>query len=479
MVSISFLNNVRKAISNGVSPPRWSPIGSADNQRSLRMGKTLKKTLYPAKVEQKERELLFERFGIVKKYCSKVSKDVIGNWHDIVSEDEKLVSILDDATERLQLVNTFSTAHEFAMRDGYALIFLDWNDDADISKPVDWDRAGLDEAVVIVAPECTINQAKDGRIGSYSIKSFKRPSDGKPYEIHPDRVIRHVHEEHPLYPTGVSVIDCNYNTLLSLQNAVWGVGQTIFRYGSAIPILYHKGLSDKERDDLDDMFAEMHAWTSMAMDEDVGHVDFAGAQGRALNPEPYLTILMDQLCAGWNIPKTVLLGSQAGAVTGSEFNWKDYYSDINSTQTTVVESRIHDLYYRILRANGYSEEKPAFEISWRPQAEMDELVKSELGKNKAETINKMLAAGVDMNTARQSVGLDPVKRNFMFIPTMREMVYVDDAGNVANAVTNKAPDIADVFRPPNALLDITTDEMVRESIDTARKVIEDWEVDNL
>lgn len=444
------------------------------NQRSLRAGKDTKKNLYPCTVEQEERVLLYNRFGIVRKYINKVSRDVVGNWHEIDTTNDRLRTALETMAQKRNLQYHCGFAHELAMRDGYALLFLDWDDSNDLSRPVQWAQATLRDISVHPGSACKVVQdEKTHEITHYTINGFG--TGQKEYNIHPDRIIRWVHEEDATTPKGVSVIDCNYNVLLSLQNAVWGVGQTIFRYGSGFPILYFENIPDNQKDDIKDAFEESHAWVSMAIDKNHGAVDFAGAKSKALDPEPYITILMDQICAGWNIPKTVLLGSQAGAVTGAEFNWKDYYSDINSVQRAAVEPRILDIYNRFLLSEGFAPEELNYELEWNPQVEMEEGKRAEMLKLKAEAAVNLMAAGRTANEVAELLDLPKHRQDFQLIGGQLVPVGPNALDNavVTNAQTVEEK-IFDIFAPPDALLDLQSEEFAKDAAHVLDDVLEEF-----
>jgi hypothetical protein len=61
--------------------------------------------------------------------------------------------------------------------------------------------------------------------------------------------------------------------------------------------------------------------------------DFKGAQGAALNPEPFFDTNTKQIAKATGIPKSILEGAEAGALTGSEKNDQQYYKKISGEQS--------------------------------------------------------------------------------------------------------------------------------------------------
>ncbi|MEM3161537.1 MAG: hypothetical protein QW056_00920 [Candidatus Bathyarchaeia archaeon] len=55
--------------------------------------------------------------------------------------------------------------------------------------------------------------------------------------------------------------------------------------------------------------------------------------GRALDPEPYYTPIMENTSVGTSIPMAVLRKVQAGALAGSEVNQREYLKHISVCQS--------------------------------------------------------------------------------------------------------------------------------------------------
>ncbi len=94
----------------------------------------------------------------------------------------------------------------------------------------------------------------------------------------------------------------------------------------------------------------------------------------------------------FDIPMQIVEGVAAGAVTGSETNLKDYYSDLSAKQeidfTPVVEQLI-----TILQGTGQVT-KGDFKITWNPLQEMNAKEQAEIEKLEAETEAIRIGSGV-------------------------------------------------------------------------------------
>jgi hypothetical protein len=66
--------------------------------------------------------------------------------------------------------------------------------------------------------------------------------------------------------------------------------------------------------------------------------EFKGAQGSALNPEPFFDTNTKQIAKATGIPKCILEGAEAGALTGSEKNDQQYYKKISGIQVAFEDA---------------------------------------------------------------------------------------------------------------------------------------------
>lgn len=109
--------------------------------------------------------------------------------------------------------------------------------------------------------------------------------------------------------------------------------------------------------------------------EDVG---FVGAEGSTTDFENHIKILLERIAAGASIPKDVLIGATAGAISGSEVNVKALFQAINSIQQS-IEPYIRELMSRL----GYNED---YEIDWNVRYAHDEEQRSKIDMNNAQTL---------------------------------------------------------------------------------------------
>ena len=109
------------------------------------------------------------------------------------------------------------------------------------------------------------------------------------------------------------------------------MGQTLYRYGSGFPVVTLEGASKEDLTEFSNYWGPLTARTSLFKNEKQ-QIEFKGLEGRALNPEPYYIPIMENLSAGSGIPMAILRGVQAGALTGSEVNEREFFKVVSDAQ---------------------------------------------------------------------------------------------------------------------------------------------------
>ena len=102
----------------------------------------------------------------------------------------------------------------------------------------------------------------------------------------------------------------------------------------ALVVKIWKGLSSEDKTAIETMMKEFSIKRFMMIDQRVEEISFEGAGGSSINFQDYASVIMDQIAAGLDIPKTVLVGQEQGAITGSEMNNKALYASIHKEQVS-------------------------------------------------------------------------------------------------------------------------------------------------
>ena len=195
-------------------------------------------------------------------------------------------------------------------------------------------------------------------------------------------------------PEGISLYKPMYNWLNIFDNTAWSIGQSFFRYAGGFPVLTVKGwdaLSDDERDDYMKQWENVNSMTGFVTGDGYS-VEFKGAEGRALSPKEYFEAGLSLIAAAGDLPYSLLIGVNAGAVSGSETNLKDYYSDISSKQTLEEQPILEETYDKLIETGQLP--KIDYDIEWIPLFSETNKEVAETNKLDAETLEIERRTGI-------------------------------------------------------------------------------------
>jgi len=315
-----------------------------------------------------DREWAVNREPVAYRVTYMVADDVFDKWFKVDDPkteggdpelDRKIQSVLRELEAQSKLTDALALERTY----GWSLIigaFSDAQTSTDLTKELKTGCELTDLAVYPKTKVTSIERERDPeseRFGEPVIYNVDRGS-GKRLRVHYTRTI-----QVQTRPTGLSILDPVWDDLTNLRNIRWGMGQTIYRYGSGFPVLTLNGKTLEqiqayvESGYFSNLMSRTYLLKNEAMD-----IDFKGVQGSALNPEPYYKAILENLSAGTGIPEALLRGAQAGALTGSEVNEREYFKVISSIQSK-VEPVVRQLITWILPQT--VGEEIDFEVNWR------------------------------------------------------------------------------------------------------------------
>ena len=327
------------------------------------------------------------RVPIAHRIVFAVAHDIFDNWFDVEPleesvDEEKFNEAVQKVLLLLNAKDVFTQAAVFERAYGWSIIVISYKDKAVTLK----DPVFAPEKIVSLEPyspqnmeepeiDKDENSPRFGQPKTYKIKI----TENKTVEVHHSRVIHFATRKIEHGYKGISVLEPVWDVITTLWNVIWGMGQTMYRYGSGFPVVTVKGATKEQIDQYKREWGPLTAQTSMWTDENTT-IEFKGLAGRALDPEPYYTPIMENISAGTSIPLAILRGAQAGQLAGSEVNEREYFKLISDCQSRyepgimdlidrLMETRqIPDVHYRINWVGG-------FEINPRDQAaaELDEI----------------------------------------------------------------------------------------------------------
>jgi len=305
-----------------------------------------------------EADLLFavRREPVANRIVFQVAHDIFDNWFKVEEIAEKPDPKFNDEVQRvLDELNAKAVFTEMAVYErlfGWAIIAMTIVDYAkDPSKPVKNPKE-IRELLPYSSLQFSVQSSDEdkdpesSRFGLPVFYTLRRGTSGQQIKLHFSRAIHSATRllDHPY--KGMSVLEPVYDDLTVLRNIRWGMGQTMFRYGSGFPDITVKGAKDKDLDKLEatQQFKNLQARTYF-LHSDISTLEFKGLAGRALDPEPYYLPIMENISAGSGVPLAILRGAQAGALTGSEVNEREYFKLISDAQ-----SRYEPAIYQLLDA---------------------------------------------------------------------------------------------------------------------------------
>ena len=331
------------------------------------------------------REFASTREPVGVRVTSHVATDIFDNWFtvkDVKGDagdkdlDSKVQAVMEEFRVKQQLIR----ACDFERTYGTSVIVFGYDDEEDatsLRNPLPENRASLNimQLYAYSKPRLTeifkVIDTTDPRLGlpkAYSVNQNLTSNI-----IYNWTRVEHCAtrlRDHPFF--GESSLDPIWDDMTVYRNVRWGVGQTMFRVGGGVPVIKLKGTpAEVAAWVAEGRFKNLHQRTYMVLGLEESF-EFKGAQGAALNPTPYIEASIESVSIGSNIPKVQLRGAQAGSLSGSETNLKEYYGFISSLQTLwnpTVKNTIH----RFMETGQIETTAEDFVITWKPSFKMSEI----------------------------------------------------------------------------------------------------------
>jgi hypothetical protein len=349
---------------------------------------------FGATILDDDRTFAVTREPVAHRIVFTVAHDIFDNWFKLQLEGKEEDEAFDkQVQEKLSLIKAKRELMRMAVFErayGWAIIVLGYTDAAESLAEPSQNPQELREiraySPVQIARVDEVKDKADQRYGLPEYYNIKRAGIASYLKIHYTRVIHFASRllEHDW--KGMSVLDPVWDDLVTLRNIRWGMGQTMYRYGSGFPDITFTGA---EKSDIEDFieggsFANLSARTYFAHNENQ-LLEFKGTAGHALNPMDYYLPIMENISAGSGIPLAILRGVQAGALTGSEVNQQEYYGLVSDEQS-YYENGIRQLINIVQGIEEEEGEQAEFKFDWQGGFELDEEKKARIEQIKAQTL---------------------------------------------------------------------------------------------
>ncbi len=347
----------------------------------------------------------FKGNGIGRKLVTKIAKDTFDNWFIVESDNEKLIEdvneifapqkqwVAEGQERTLGLKRKLDASYKVGMVEGYALLMLGFSDDGGLEDEVESPRS-LDYLSILTRDNVTkliIEKNMDSEHYGEIVGAMIKIGRGAPVQVHASRFIYMPVNQYGNDPEGIGYMRPAYNYLVVLDNVIWSTGQAFYRNAAGFLHYIKKKGKPAAMKKIKAQAKNTNSITAWVSDETTEIKD-VGVRRSALNPEQYWDVYLKAVAMSFDIPMQIVEGVAAGAVTGSETNLKDYYSDISAKQeidfTPVVEQLISILQKTNQVADG------EYHIKWNPLQEMNAKEQAEIAKLKAETDKIRIDSGV-------------------------------------------------------------------------------------
>jgi len=155
-----------------------------------------------------------------------------------------------------------------------------------------------------------------------------------------------------------------YDALTILKNLDWATGQTMFRHGAGLTtVVAGENANQDQIDAIDEVVTEINSKTVITLPPGC---KVETHRPGALDPEKFYNVICNQIAGGANIPVSILLGAQKGAVEAASKDRKDYADMLLTIQKTVLAPALTAIVQKFQASGQLPQEE--FLINWSSPA---------------------------------------------------------------------------------------------------------------
>lgn len=345
-------------------------------------------------IPRKDLEHVYRECPPLKRGIDKSSGDAVKLGFTITTpegEEHPLNAEVQEWCRRVDLKSKLRQALIDAHIYGDGLLELDYDDEGAATDPVPGNATLVDVHVIDpIDIEIRI-------MGGERFLTQRRTSGGPEVTFHPDRW-HHVRvSKSSGHAHGIPTTHTAWHASKAWIKGLQGMGEIL--YHSGIPVRHYltdPEASDAELDDLaallsNDRFKRGFVWRQP--------LEVQQHNPQVLDPEPYYAELLNSIAGAVGIPAMMLVGAQAGAVTGSETNLDDYHSDLQQLQENILTPIIERVVFSL---HGLLPE--AYDVEWHPFPRND-LDEAQSIRERVAAFGLLVNAGVTAEAAARETGL--------------------------------------------------------------------------
>lgn len=370
------------------------------------------------KVDKEDLETAYKKNPIGFRAINKRSTDPWDKGFDLVKkESQKKWTEAMDKLEDLNYKQKAIETTKYALLHGSAALAIGFREKGGSNKtaedPVSWNSVTDIEYLNVI----TQDDLKDSEEGAYEIEEEDEDDpyygqlkylvleDGR--KIHADRFIFLRPYSAGKDPRGTSLLEPMHNSLTVLDNVIYGAGQSYYYAGTGFPTLKLKDVPDDEVDSVKSEFLEdIPNQPGMVYDPQQFEFEFAGAEGKALDPRKYFEPMFTVLGGALGGSKQVFFGAESGEVSGSETNLEEYFGDVSSFQQHKLTPFVRDLLEVMDTVDVVSIPGEGYTVDWRDLFEVSDEKDAKIRKERARAFAQYKKAGLDNEEAAKLAGID-------------------------------------------------------------------------
>jgi hypothetical protein len=185
---------------------------------------------------------------------------------------------------------------------------------------------------------------------------------------------------------GDSILVQSYDLLKGLTKGNWSVMQALYRNAANMYAVWMpEDADDEDYAAADSSLRNMNAMSEIIFptpNNDAGYDMEQFPSDNQLEPQEYFDVIFDQICAGHEMTKSVLFGTQVGTVSGSEIDIKNYFNKVERYRQGRGSDKILEFLNRTqqmldgrVQTTDYEVE---LDIDWKPMFTVSETDRVEL-----------------------------------------------------------------------------------------------------
>ena len=353
-----------------------------------------------------------------KKLIIDVAEDIYDKWFKVTSiaqgdQAQEANNTLDEKVqtvfEKLNLKKEAIAATEYERRYGWAIIVLGFKDQGrDLVSPVK-NATEIDHLAVYSPRSVSVEQEdldeKSARFGLPVIYKVNR-GRGKNFRVHFSRVLHVATRLDEEAWAGVPILEPIWDNLTVYRNIRWAAGQVYWRMAGLMVFTLPTNYTPEEIKAFFASLGDPNVRSFIALPDDK-KLEILGAAGRTLDPSLFTDPILRSISMGSGIPKQKLEGTEAGALTGSEVNQREYYKYV-SDQQKLYEAQIIGPLIDLMMSIGQIEPDVDYKVEWTNAFQLDPKSEAETQLLQAQA-DLILLKYMTMDEVRDLRGKKPLK----------------------------------------------------------------------